>query len=289
VATLQDILTYLQTRRLFKRKHPLTIKGTSSFTRNLLRRRRVPIPYEKGLRGGYLLPYLVTDRGVERVVEIECYAPTPLRPYYLPISPELTLFEVSAIAMYRPTRMYALAKTFRAYGKRGNKLVFDRDKFMTYDLLELDEDCAPLDGAPARPASPYAGYSDYAPKVRAGRHKPGCDRTESWGPCPVPDTPKERRRPHDRKPRRGPKWTARKPTSRSLHGKSPSADGSAKEPHPLRSVTPHRPTRTTRTEAYLRRLAGGDEKRYQDLASEYSDEIDADRAAGRFEPTKHKK
>ncbi|HEX6087517.1 MAG TPA: hypothetical protein VF266_23490 [Thermoanaerobaculia bacterium] len=291
MANLVDFLTYLLKSSARKRERLLTIVSPSAFVRRLLRRSaqgRGQIPYPRGLRGGYLIPYLVIDRGKERVVEIECYPPTPERPYYLPISPELTLLEISAIAMYRPTRMYALAKTLTSCTKRGGKLVFDTAKFITYDLPRLDEDhdAALDDGPPPGPKVPPpmpfdTGYRP-VPGVRAGRHKPGCPRTETWGPCPVDDPPKEWKKPNDRKRRRGPKWTSRNHGPRRSHT-ADAALAAAQSPTEYQQCLPARPTRT---EARLWRLAGGDPVKYGDLAMEYSDEIEADREAGRFEVKK---
>jgi hypothetical protein len=291
VANLIDFLTYLLKLSPRKRERKLTILRPSTFVRRFVRRApqgRGSIPYPQGLRGGYVIPYLVIDRGEERVVEIECYPPSPIRPYYYPMSPELTLLEASAIAMYRPTRMYPLAKTLTSCRKRGGKLVFDTARFMTQDLPGLDEDYTaafedePTPGRRVPPAIPYdAGYRP-VPGVRAGRHKPGCPRTETWGPCPVDEPPKERDRPNDRKSRRGPKWTSRKHGPRRSHTADAAFTASrSTEPYPQ-----CRPARPTRTEARLWRLAKGDAEKYEDLAMEYSDEIDADREAGRFEPTK---
>jgi hypothetical protein len=254
--------------------------------RRLLRRRRPPIPYEIGPRGGYMVPYLVQDRHRSIVVRIECYPPTLLRPYWLPISPELTLLEISAISMLCPTRLYSRVKTFRAYRKRGSKLIFDRDLFLTYDLPELDEDCAPIDGGPPRSKFPPQSLRLYP--ARRGRHTPGCDRRELWGPCPVQAPKKKPPMPNGRPKPRAPKWTARPKTTRPPHGAPFSPDMLPHEP-------PHErdriclPDRPTRTEGYLARLAGGDAKRYEDLLCEYSDEVAADRAAGRFEVKKVKK
>jgi hypothetical protein len=294
VATLRDVFTYLRNLRTRKRERTLTITRPSTFVRRVLRRtkhRRGPLPYPRGIRGGYVIPYLVVDRGIEHVVEIECYAPTLRRPYYMPMSPELTLFEVSAIAMYRPTRMYPLAKTLRSCSKRGGKLIFNTAIFITYDLPRLDDDYTeafddePTPGPKVPPPVPYdAGYCS-APNVRAGRHKRGCPRRETWGRCPVDDPPKEWKQPNDRKPRRGSKWTSRKHGPRRSHT-ADAALTAAQSPEEHQHCLPGRPTRT---EARLWRLAGGDPKKYEDLAMEYSDEIDADREAGRFEPTKRKK
>jgi hypothetical protein len=232
-----------------------------------------------------LVPYLVIDRGRERIVEIECYAPTPDRPYYYPMSHKLTLLEASAIAMYRPTRMYALAKTLRSCSKRGGKLIFDTAIFITHDLPELDGDCTAAfdDGAKpgpkVPPPVPYdAGYR-YVPEVRAGRHKQGCPRTERSGPCPVENRPKVR------KPRRGPKWTSRKHGPRRSH----TADATLAAAQSSEEYQQCLPERPTTVEMRLWRLAGEDPEKYRSLAMEYSDEISEARAAGLFAPKPKKR
>lgn len=293
MATLRDVFTYLRNLRSRKREQRLTINRPSAFVRRLLRHRKQghgPLPYPRGPRG-YLIPYLVVDRGKERVIVIECFAPTPFRPYYTPVSPEISLLEASAIAMYRPTRMYALAKTLRSCSKRGGKLIFDTAIFITYDLPRLDEDRTtalddePVPGPKVPPAVPYDAGCRYVPEVRAGRHKQGCPRTETSGPCPVEDRPKERKQPNDRKSRRGPKWTSRKHGPRRSH----TADATlaaAQSPEEYQQCLPERPTTV---ELRLWRLAGGDPEKYRSLAMEYSDEISEARAAGLFAPKPKKR
>ena len=286
MATLQDILIYLGKLSRVKGMRTLPVARNTRL-RRLLRRRRPPIPYEIGPRGGYMVPYLVQDRHRSIVVRIECYPPTLVRQYWLPVSPELTLLEISAISMLCPTRLYSRVKTFRAYRKRGSKLIFDRDLFLTYDLPELDEDVAPIDGGPPRQKIPSQARLPYA--GRAGRHTPSCDRKERWGPCPVPATKKKPPMPNGRPKPRAPKWTARPKTKRLPHAGVASPDVLPHEPQDPRDYGLCLPDRPSRTEAYLWRLAGGDQKRYEDLVAEYSDEITADRVAGRFEVKKVKK
>jgi hypothetical protein len=292
VATLRDVFNYLRNLSTRKRERRLTISRPSAFIRRLLRRpeqAREPYPHERGPRGGYMVVYLVYDRKRTHLVTIESYPPTGERRYWLPMSPELTLHEACAIAMYRPTRMYALAKTLRSCSKRGGKLIFDTATFMTYDLPRLDEDyTAAFADEPGQKVPPTVSYDAayrMVPGVRAGRHKPGCPRTETWGPCPVDDPPKEWKQPNDRKPRRGPKWTSRKHGPRRSHT-ADAALAAAQSPTEYQRCLPERPTRT---EARLWRLAGGDPVKYEDLAMEYSDEIEADREAGRFEVKNVKK
>lgn len=226
--------------------------------------------------------YLVHDRKRTHVVMIECYPPTAERPFWLPMSPELTLLEACAIAMYRPTRMYALAKTLRSCRKRGGKLIFDSVTFVTYDLPRLDEDhTAAFDDEPPKrpklpPPIPWDAEYLVPPDVRAGRHRRGCPRTETSGPCPVDASPKVR--PNDRKPPRRLKWTTRKHGPRRHH----TADDPSFTTPDLDNDVTCLPVRPTRTEATLWRLAGGDPDKYADLTMEYSDEIEADREAGRF-------
>jgi hypothetical protein len=232
--------------------------------------------------GGYLVPFTIVEPRRHRVhfVEIEMYPPTLLRAYWLPVALELSLLEVAAISKIAPSSLYTrVAKRFRSVRRRGARLVFDRDEFLMYDLPELDPYCVPE----PRPLSAAAAWPR---SRRRGRHRADCDRRETEGKCPIQTT--KAPMPNERRTRRAPRWTARRRTTRPAHGKPTASDAREKEPQPEQSATPHRPTRTTRTEAYLRRLAGGDEKRYQDLVIEYSDEVAADRAAGRFEPTKNK-
>lgn len=293
MATLRDVFTYLRNLAIRKRERKLTISRPCALVRRLLHRKREkrdPYPHERGPRGGYMVLYLVHDRHRTHVVTIESYPPTEERPYWMPMSPELTLLEVAAISMLRPTRIYALAKKFRSCRKRGAKLVFDCELFMRHDLPELDEFYSPADDAPPRP-NEERRTSALATNVRAGRHKPGCPRTESWGPCPVDAPPKKPPMPRSRTARRGTRWTAdlRTKASRKSHGEKPVIDWSETDVRPETGYRVCLPEHPTATEARLWRLAGGDSAKYTDLAIEYSDEIEADRAAGRFAPKSPKK
>jgi len=281
--SLLDILLYLRRQSAVKRRRMLTIARHSKLLRRLRRRSRLPIPYPKGPLGGYLVPFAVIEPRRCRVhfIEIEMYAPTLLRPYWLPVQLELNVLEVAAISKIAPSSLYRVAKRFRSVRRRGGRLFFDRDDFLRYDLPELDSYCLP------EPRPVNAG-SEPPRGRRPGRHLPSCDRKEPAGPCSRPT--KKPPMPIARRVRRAPRWTERPRTKRPAHGKPAAPDVSAREPQPQeQAATTGRPTRRTRTEAYLWRLAGGDARRYQDLVIEYSDEIAADRAAGRFAPTKNKK
>ncbi|MEK6373243.1 MAG: hypothetical protein AABO58_11150 [Acidobacteriota bacterium] len=217
------------------------------------------------------------------------FPPTALRPYWLPVELELTLLEVAALSKLSPSRLYTRAKTFRSLRKRGSKLVFDRDVFLRYDLPALSPDFQRFTD-PTKPAAPAAAAarSASAPAGRRGRHRPGCDRKETAGPCPVPPRTKKPKMPNDRKPRRGPRWTSEPKKPRRPHDR-PVKPAAPKSSEPVDVYPACLPEQPTRTEAYLWRLAGGDPAKYEALAAEYSDEIAADREAGRIEPKRRKR
>ena len=84
----------------------------------------------------------------------------------------------------------------------------------------------------------------------------------------------------------GPRWTAdAKVAARRRRGGTPVAtDWNETDIRPDDGYVVCLPERPTATEARLWRLAGGDPAKYTDLVIEYSDEIAADREAGRFAP-----
>jgi hypothetical protein len=284
---LVDIFLYIRQRSVVKRRRVRAIARPSKLLHRL-RRRRPPIPYPQGPLGGYLVPFAVWDlrRGREhlRRVVIEMYAPTPTRPYWFPVELEVDFLSVCALMKAAPASGYRRVQLFQSIRYRGNRIFFDRDEFYEHDLPLLDRVFPHDEECPNEP-----------PRVRnarPGRHRVSCADRDYRGPCPAPPPSPTRRRPHDRQPRRGGRrWTPRPGTPRPPHGKPAAPDASAREKQPpTQTATIGRPTRRrTRTEGALWRLAGGDAKRYQDLLVEYSDEIDADRAAGRFEWMKNKK
>jgi hypothetical protein len=281
VATLKDILTYLHFLSIFKGERPLPRIRPSVFVRRLVRRRRGPIPYPKGRLGGYLVPFWVVEpkRLEEHLITIEMFPPTALRPYWLPVELELTLLQIAAISKISPTRLYRLCKTFLSLRKRGSKLVFDRDAFIEHDLEALNPDYFAFgpDGSSEPPTTPPTPAQSFRP----GRHIPGCDR-QHLGKCETrPETPVRVPKRTSDTPRREPRWTEKMRRTNLQEDVPAEASWDTAPSAPIALSGP--PARATSTELRLWRLAGKDPRRYSDLAVEYSDEISADRAAGRFE------
>jgi len=353
---LKDFLTFLRNWQRVKKAPLLSVGRSTRLLRKRNPRRLLPIPpYQRGPMGGYLVPFKVEEpkRYREWIVWIEMFAPTLLRPYWLPVETELTLVQVAAMTKLSPSRIYGRLRThpMRSARKRGTKWIFVRDEFLRYDLPELDPDCD-REPDPTRAATPTPGFrargtDDTMPSTtwtrrrRAGRHSAGCDGNHD-GACPVPPRAKKPRQPLDRTVRRGPRWTAdakvaarrkrggvrptnsdpaeagqagaaptKRPTIteaalRRMAGGDPAkyAELAARHSYDIETdrdagwMNEHLPEegyifclpeRPTSTEARLWRLAGGDPSKYTDLAIEYSDEIAADRAAGRFAPKTPKK
>ena len=294
--TLKDFITFLRNWRRVKKAPVLSVGRSTRLLRKRNPRRPLPIPpYQRGEMGGCLVPFKVEEpkRFREWIVWIEMFPPTLLRPYWLPVETELTLVQVAAMTKMSPSRIYGRLRThpMRSAQKRGSKWVFLRDEFLRYDLPELDPDCEreprPDGGAEATPGFRMRRNDEQLPtwpernEGRAGRHVPGCHRRHR-GICPVPPRAKKPRQPLDRAPRRGLRWTTnpRTKTPRPSHGSAADRRETPRQDE-YRECLPDRPTAT---EMRLWRLAGGDPSKYTDLAIEYSDEIAADRAAGRFAP-----
>jgi hypothetical protein len=221
------------------------------------------------------VPFTVLDgrRGYEHTVPvvIEMFAPTPARPHYLPVDLEISLLQMAALTRWARTTCYRRCRSFRSIRYRGNRIYFDRDTF-------YEEDWPLLDNARARDE----GRSDWttAPRrnARPGRHRRDCVTPASHkGRC------SRRRTDASRQSRPGLSGTRR--------GRLPATPNCARRPsHGRPAPVPDDPTagtppaaRWTLVECRLFRLAGGSAELFASLREEYSDEVAADRAAGRFE------
>jgi len=268
----QNRLTYLRQLSSVKRGRTLTISRGAPLHRLLARRRRrAPIPYPRGRRGGYLVPFAVIDgrRGHEYSVTVvlEMYPPTRMRPHYLPVDLELTLLQMSALTRWAPTTCYRRCKAFQSIRYRGNRIYFDRDQF-------FDEDWPLLDNARARDERP-AGRTT-GRNARAGRHRKDCASPASHtGKCPRATGTRRASRAQRGTRRGGRRWTAEPKRARPPHGV---VDAAVQDDPTCSAVE----APLTLVEGRLLRLAGGNPELFASLREEYSDEVDADRAAGRF-------
>jgi hypothetical protein len=240
--------------------------------RRIAARRRPPIPYPKGPLGGYLVPFAVWDlrRGREhlRRVVIEMYAPTPTRPYWLPVELEIDFLSVCALMKSHPASGYRRVQSFRSIRYRGNRIFFDRDEFYEHDLPLLDRVFPRDEERPDEPAR--------IRNARPGRHRVNCANRDHRGPCPAvaPSPAHTRRRPHDRQPRRGGRrWSPRPATPRPPHKKN------------TRSPAAAPAARVTASEVVLWQMADGDAATFARLLlhAGFAAEVAADEAAGRFD------
>jgi hypothetical protein len=206
-------------------------------------------------------------RGREHLhrVVIEMYAPTPARLYWLPVELELDFLAVCALMKSAPTSAYRRVQSFQSIRYRGNRLFFDRDQFYEHDLPLMDR-VFPRDeersDEPARTRN-----------ARPGRHRADCAERHHRGPCPVttPSPAHTRRRPRDRRPRRGKRrWTARPAAPRPPHEKNTQATAAPE-------------ARVTASEVVLWQMADGDAASFARLRAGFEAEIAADEAAGRFD------
>jgi hypothetical protein len=295
VATLQDIYSYFRKTKFVKRERRLTIERRSSFVNRLLRRTRREFPYARGPLGGYLVPFVVRDRrgGIcrEHWIKIEMAPPTKARPHWLVLELEISFFQMCGLTHTAVSTGYRSFRKFVSIRYRGNRVYFDRDAFYEHDWGALDR-TLPYDED--RPLE-----EEYVPNARRGRHRADCrDRTHR-GKCAVPPRAKKPRQPSGRRKRHGRRWTTnsrtrtpRPPRTSPRHKLQVTADvpdWDEQRPSEQEAYFICLPKRPTATEMRLWRLAGEDPAKYTDLVIEYSDEVAADRAAGRFEARKPKK
>jgi hypothetical protein len=262
--TRQNRLAYLRRLSSVKRGRTLTILWRVLLAPHLLaRKQRTSIPYPRGSRGGYLVPFTVLDgrRGYEHevTVVIEMFAPTSARPHYLPVDIEISLLQMSALTRWARTTCYRRCRSFKSIRYRGNRIYFDRDTF-------YEEDWPLLDNVRARDESRSDWTTAPRRNARPGRHRRDCVNPASHkGRC------------------------SRRRTDGPRHGRWMATPNCARPPHRRPAPVPDDPTggappetRWTVVECRLFRLAGGNPELFSSLRDEYSDEVAADRAAGRF-------
>jgi hypothetical protein len=231
-----------------------------------------------------------TDR--EHRVVIEMAPPTPARPHWLPMELEMSFLQMCALTHTSPSAGYRNFRKFVSIRYRGNRVYFDRDAFYEHDWGMLDRTFPHDEDRPLE--------DEYVPNARPGRHRADCrDRTHR-GRCAVPPRAKKPRQPGGRRKRHGRRWTTnlqtrtpRPPRTSLRHELQVTTDvpdwNDAPRPSEQEAYIICLPERATATEMRLWRLAGEDPAKYTDLVIEYSDEVAADRAAGRFEAKKPKK